>query len=319
MPQEPKIKPAISIIMPLYNKEHEVRRSINSILAQTDTGFELIVVNDGSTDKGARIVQTVQDNRIKMIHQENAGVSAARNRGIEASRTDLIAFLDADDEWKPTFLEIILRLRKKFPDCSVFSTGFSYLNQDGTERSPIINGVPPHPWHGVLENYFHVAAKSDPPLCSSAIAVTKEAITTINGFPLGIKSGEDLLTWARLAAKYAIAYDTRHLALFRQRSSAHEEPTRTPDTPDNVARELVNLLKEVKTTHQTGLRHYIAWWHKSRASMYLRLQQRSKAFKEVMKMGLYHLNRKFCIYLICLILPFSLLQQLIRKHNKNNS
>jgi len=207
-------KPTISVIIPLYNKEADVERAINSVLSQTIENFEVIVVNDGSTDKSPFIVRAINDSRIRIIDQKNAGVSAARNRGIQEAQADLIAFLDADDEWKPSFLETILDLRERYPECKVFASNYLYREPNGNSRLPIIRGLPPHPWNGIIEDYFKVAAKSDPPLWTSAVAVSKDAIQSVGMFPVGVTSGEDLLTWARLACRYNIAYSTQVGAVF---------------------------------------------------------------------------------------------------------
>ena len=95
----------VSVIIPLYNKEPYVRRALSSIRAQTFEDFEVIVVDDGSTDEGARAVESFDDARVRLVHQQNAGPGAARNRGIAEARGELLAFLDADDEWTPTYLE----------------------------------------------------------------------------------------------------------------------------------------------------------------------------------------------------------------------
>ena len=285
MNQQINNNPSISIVMPLYNKEKDVGRAIASVLAQTISDFELLVVNDGSTDNGPEIVRSITDERIRIIDQENGGVSVARNRGIAAAQSDLIAFLDADDEWKPFFLETIFKLRKKFPDSSVFATGYSYLEQDGSARSPIINGVPPHPWCGFLENYFHIAAISDPPLWTSAIAVTREALTTVNGFPVGIKSGEDLLTWARLAAITSIAYDTTPCAMFWTPTSASSRPSRfnKKDAEDFVGDQLNKLISVIPDTVKKDFFNYIALWHTMRASTFIELGWNIPALKEIRK------------------------------------
>ena len=95
----------VSIIIPLYNKEQFVQRTLDSILSQTYQDFEVIVVNDGSTDDGPSVVARCDDPRIRLIHQQNAGPGAARNRGVAEAKGPLTAFLDADDEWMPRFLD----------------------------------------------------------------------------------------------------------------------------------------------------------------------------------------------------------------------
>ncbi|MDA8106173.1 MAG: glycosyltransferase family A protein [Nitrospiraceae bacterium] len=126
--------------MPLYNKEDEVDRAVRSVLNQTVSDFELVIVNDGSTDKGPQVVRAIEDQRIRIVDQTNQGVSAARNRGIEEASAELIAFLDADDEWMPDFLETIIDLKEKFPCCKVFATRYLIASDYG-ERTSIINGI----------------------------------------------------------------------------------------------------------------------------------------------------------------------------------
>lgn len=99
--------------MPLYNNRNEVERALRSIAAQTVSGYEVIVVNDGSTDDGEKVVRGMNNPHVRIINQENKGVSAARNRGVGEAENDLVAFLDADDEWNPDFLETIVRMYKK--------------------------------------------------------------------------------------------------------------------------------------------------------------------------------------------------------------
>ena len=117
-----------SIVIPLYNKENLIEYSIRSILSQTFQDFEIIVVNDGSTDNSVSIAESVMDSRIRIINQTNAGVSAARNRGIKEARYNLIAFMDADDEWKPDYLDTQYRLIQKYPECSVFACNYEFQN-----------------------------------------------------------------------------------------------------------------------------------------------------------------------------------------------
>lgn len=114
-----------TVIIPLYNKESYVENTINSILNQTFTDYEVLIINDYSTDESATKVKTFLSEKIKLIeHSENKGLSAARNTGIQNANSDYITFLDADDLWKPTFLETIHQLITDFPEAKIFGTNY---------------------------------------------------------------------------------------------------------------------------------------------------------------------------------------------------
>src|SRR5574344_1047459 len=116
----------ISVVIPLYNKERYIERALRSVLNQTFGDFEIVVVNDGSTDASVSVVEGIEDSRIRIINQKNGGVSAARNRGIEESKYDIVAFLDADDVWKENHLSVIAELIDKYPACGVFATSYYF-------------------------------------------------------------------------------------------------------------------------------------------------------------------------------------------------
>ncbi|MCH7785011.1 MAG: glycosyltransferase family 2 protein, partial [Bacteroidetes bacterium] len=115
----------ISVIIPLYNKDKFITKTIQSVLNQTFTDFELLIVNDGSTDNSLKIAQSFNDKRLKLISIENSGVSLARNTGIKAAKHNWIALLDADDWWAPTFLEEFIEAFKLFPNYNLFVVGRS--------------------------------------------------------------------------------------------------------------------------------------------------------------------------------------------------
>jgi glycosyltransferase involved in cell wall biosynthesis len=291
--------PSVSVVIPLFNKGKEVLCAVNSILSQTINDFELVVVNDGSTDKGPDIVRAIKDPRIKVIDQENSGVSAARNRGITEARAELIAFLDADDEWKPDFLETIIHLKFTFLDCDVFATNYIFKRKDNHTRNTIIRGLPNDFREGMLTNYFKIASHSDPPIWSSAVAVTTRAIKSVGGFPIGIVSGEDLLTWAKLAAKYDIAYTTERKAYFCESEVLSDHP-RAPQNPDVVGQQLISLLEEKNNSRLKGLREYIALWYRMRANVFIRLQKSKEARKEIFK-ALFYTRTSLRLYLLALL------------------
>ena len=196
----------ISVVIALYNKERHIARAIQSVLGQTCGDFELVIVDDGSTDEGAKVVESFNDRRIRSIHQQNAGVSAARNRGVAEARADLIAFLDADDEWKPDYLEAIISLRERFPHAAAWTTTFDMVSPSGILQSwagtiQILEG---NSSEGIID-YF--SRKGDP-FYSSSITIQKDAFLSIGGFPVGFIRGEDNDTWLRLALKYPIAWSS---------------------------------------------------------------------------------------------------------------
>ena len=272
----------VSVVIPLYNKEKDVRRAIASAFAQTYPPAEIIVVDDGSTDRGADVVESLGDAHIRLERQPNAGVSAARNRGIAMASSELIAFLDADDEWMPDHLETIVHLCRTFPECQVFATSYMLrFDSHKHERLPIFRGIPYEPWEGVLEDYFGLAASSDPPLWSSAVAATRTALQTIDGFPIGIPQGEDLLTWARLAMRYKVAFCSKPSAVFWQPSFDDGQPTRRPEKVDLVAPGLLALLENAGEQTRPALRRYIGLWHKMRGTMFLRLGDIESARSEL--------------------------------------
>ncbi len=296
--------PAVSIVMPLYNKEREVGRAVRSVLDQTFADYELVVVDDGSTDNGPQVVAGCDDPRVRMIRQENAGVSAARNRGIDLARADLVAFLDADDEWLPEFLETIARLRAKFLTCRVFATSYFMRENNSRPLPAMVKGLTAVPWEGVLEDYFTLASHSDPPLCSSAVAVDKSALSAIGGFPAGIRSGEDLLTWARLAVKFPIAYSRYQGAVFWMPQDVASRPGRfVGNEEDMVGRELALLLASASPSHRHGLQKYIGRWHEMRAVIALQRNQRRDCLRELSNIfGSSRLTGKhaFIALLVCL-------------------
>lgn len=130
----------VSIITPIYNGERFVAQTIESVLAQTYTDWEMIIINDGSKDNSEKIVRqyTEQDSRIKLYSQPNGGSAAARNNGIRRAKGRYIALLDADDLWEPDFLESQLALMRKHEALLVYSS-YKRINEDGEEcLSPFI-------------------------------------------------------------------------------------------------------------------------------------------------------------------------------------
>lgn len=203
----------ISVIIPLYNKALYIERAIQSILRQTFLPQEIIVINDGSIDDSANIVKQIDSKKIKLISTINQGECAARNLGINKSRYDLVAFLDADDEWKPGFLEQIKVLIDNFPNCGAYATSFDVIVDNKEVQYPKMEGIPPFPWIGILQNYFKII-QTQYPFYSSSIVIPKAILNKIGGFPVGVQRGGDLITWEKIGLDYPIAYSPSRQVIY---------------------------------------------------------------------------------------------------------
>ena len=305
----------ISVVIPLYNKEKQIACTLQSVFEQTFQNFEIVIVDDGSTDNSVEEVEKFDDSRIRLIHQTNAGVSAARNRGIEEASGELIAFLDADDVWMPEYLATQYGLYQKYPECSVYACNYEFRDSEGKVTPTIIRKLPFEGEDGILSNYFEVASCSHPPICSISIMVKKTAIQAIGGFPLGIKSGEDLLTWARLAVSGVIAYSRKSLAMFIRDEGLFnkDQQLRVPEKEDIVGQELKKLYNINR--HIIGLNKYVALWHKMRTRIFIDKKDRRKAIKECLISMKYNMNVKILVFLVLIFLPASFSRKVFKFSN----
>ncbi len=188
-----ELQKMISVVIPLYNKELSIKSTLQSVLAQTYTDFEVVVVDDGSIDKSVSVVKTIADNRIRLIHKTNGGVSSARNRGIQEAKGSHIAFLDGDDYWEPNYLEELARLIDDFPNAVIYGVGHGVLQRN--EKHKIANKMFSEGFRGVVENvwssrpYYWTGSSS----CSS-----RALLLSLGGFDTRMTHGEDLDMWWRL-------------------------------------------------------------------------------------------------------------------------
>jgi len=303
----------ISVVIPLYNKADSIATALDRVLAQTYQDFEVVVVDDGSTDDAAAIVEQYTDPRIRLIRQKNAGVSAARNRGIEEAKGEYVAFLDADDQWMPEFLEEIVALQKEFPECRAQATSY-VINTRGEKSSITLRKMPFQGERGVLTNYFEVASCSHPPVWTSALCIERNLLQEIGGFPLGITSGEDLLTWARIAVRTQWAYSLRPLAQYNVEALfVDEKPGRLHDKGEVVSSELIALLDEIEPSRRGEMKKYISHWYKMCTSVYMRLGEIKNTWKYGCKSLRYNIgNYKVYLMMLMVLLP-SKMQKSIKK------
>lgn len=208
-----------SIIIPLYNKEKYISQTLTSVLNQNYKDYEVIIVNDSSTDNSLEIVKTFNDKRIKIYTKMNNGVSAARNYGINMAKGEYLAFLDADDLWHPNYLLTMLFLTNKYHDCDIFGMGYKTFENDN-----IYNIMAIHNLKDVfdkddfyLEPFFKIAYKKRSGLLlTSSVIVRSNYIKSFSClFPEGINCGEDIDLWIRLVGKSKVAYSNECLMYYR--------------------------------------------------------------------------------------------------------
>lgn len=200
--------PSVTVIVPLYNKGRFVERALNSISSQTYSDFEVVVVDDGSSDDGPEVVEQYRDSRIRLIRQENAGPGSARNRGIKESDSPLVAFLDADDEWLPEFLEVSYQHLRDYPTCamSVVSPVVGSEKRDW----PTSNGfeVAKGPWR--LRNDMEPAElRIALFFVHSGGALTRRSVLTRFGgyYENRCNYGEDSYLWLQVFLNYSVFRD----------------------------------------------------------------------------------------------------------------
>lgn len=208
-----------TVLIPLFNKAPYIRCTLDSVLAQSCSDFEILVIDDGSTDGGDKIVEDLAkdlaDDRIRLIRQPNAGVSAARNRGITMAHGEWVSFLDADDWQHPDFLTALELAQTAYPEAQTVATDFL--------RLPHTEGAWPPRWQVAagppeIERITDLPARwvYGPTVCSSAIAARRDLLLSMQPcFPLGESVGEDLDLWFRLAEKTPLALVRMPLAAYR--------------------------------------------------------------------------------------------------------
>lgn len=224
----------ISVVVPLYNKEKSIEATLQSVLAQTYTDYELIVVDDGSTDNSLNVVRKriseLENERIRVIHKENGGVSSARNRGIKEAKGEYIALLDGDDLWEPTFLEEQVKLIHDFPDAGMWgvNTAFIKYGKCWKWQQGMGDG-----YRGYVENYF--GTSHNDLFCSSSVVIRKDVFEKVGYFDERISSSEDLDMWYRIILKYPVVFYDKVLVYYNQDAEnrvAYDTAVRFPLTKD---------------------------------------------------------------------------------------
>jgi glycosyltransferase involved in cell wall biosynthesis len=201
-----------SVVIPLYNKELSISNTIQSVLNQTFQDYEIVIVNDGSTDNSLEVVKQINDSRIRIINKPNGGVSSARNRGIKESNFEWIAFLDGDDLWMENHLEILKDMIEAHPTDKVFTTSFVFSdNKFVSEKGNSFSCTR-------VENYCKASLShfNKTIMCTSVVCVHKKVFDNVVAFNTNYIRGEDVDLWIRISKVYDIIYTEKVTAIYRR-------------------------------------------------------------------------------------------------------
>lgn len=223
----------ISVVIPLYNKAQSIRKTLDSVLAQTYKDFEIVVVDDGSTDGSAEVAEAMLreckvygvECRGKVIRKANGGVSSARNIGVMEAKGEYVAFLDGDDLWHPEYLEALAGLIEDYPDAALYGIGFSTI--EGDEMPKVVE---PFTMRGeVLDVWNNYPGY----WTGSSSSSSKVRLIEIGLFDTRMSHGEDIDMWWRLLLSGKGVFDNRVLAYYRQ------------DTENRAMNKLIPLEKHI--------------------------------------------------------------------------
>lgn len=212
----------VSVVIPLFNKGPYITRTLESIASQTYTDFEVIVVDDGSTDDGAAQVRRFPDDRVRVMTQANRGPGHARNRGVEAARGELVAFLDADDEWLPSYLAESIRLLTENPDAATVSSGY-YEMPGGSSTEPMWRN------RGIRPGLHRLDPRTDPMLAVHMLAYMSpwstvariDALRKHGGFYEKNRClyGEDAFLWLKVLLNEPVFFNLRPAVRYHRDAS----------------------------------------------------------------------------------------------------
>lgn len=275
-----------SIIIPLYNKEKYLKSTLKCVFNQTFKDFEVIVVNDGSTDNSLSILKEFSDSRLKIIHQENQGVSVARNNGMANATTDYFCFLDADDTWKPNHLQAFYDTIIKFAEAKMYCNRYvTQISKKSFIKNNFINID--EDYEGYVNDFFKSSLINRVAL-TSAVCIHKDIFNEIGGFNINVSSGQDLEYWIKIAIKHKVAiskYNTLIYNFLQENKSLSKTEINRKKIPDFA--QFLNVESTNKSLKQFldlyrieyALKYHIAGNHKKTKELLLNVEAENMKLK----------------------------------------
>ncbi len=206
-------KASVSVIIPTYNRAFYLEKAIQSVLDQSYPDFDVIVVDDGSTDNTAEVVRKFKG--VMLIQQQNLGVAVARNTGIHRTRGKYVAFLDDDDLWLPGKLEKQVAYMEDHPATGMVYSAYQTIDSHDTVTGEVTHVVSGQVWHDFM---FGV------PIAPPTVMVRREVLDTVGVFDKSLRLGEDLDLWIRIARRYPIHGMKEPLVQYRIHNSNTAKP-----------------------------------------------------------------------------------------------
>ncbi|WP_051929447.1 glycosyltransferase family 2 protein [Flavobacterium sp. 83] len=222
-----------SVVIPYYNKSKYIKRCLDSVLNQTFQDFEIILVNDGSTDAGLQFISTIYSNKIIVINQDNKGVSAARNAGIKLAKYPFVAFLDADDCWHNQFLEKVKEVINVENNIKIIGTHYSRNKEFLATDSGVLD-------YFKFKDYFK-SALTNTYYSSSSTIIAADFFTKNNGFNPCLKKGEDIDVWIRAVHSGGNAYYIKNTLVYY----SDEDVNQVTNTKVLIQNTLVGTINEL--------------------------------------------------------------------------
>lgn len=304
-----------SVIIPAYNAENFIQRSVRSVLRQTFSDFEIIVVNDGSNDTTYQKVSSISDERLIVIDKKNEGVSVARNEGIQRAQGEYICFLDADDEFYPNHLSALAEAIEKYKDRAFFSTRFCVSMMDDNEKidMPAVTGKIVY-YDNIIEELFRFFEL----IWTGCVCIRKEMFDKYGMFEPGIRLGEDTDMWKRVYVHTGlVAIDTVTVKRNRDYSEATKRYTRSFEVdPLNRMPMFLNdetiadsVKESLKTEHElqklSVVRSYLLSGDKKKAKEQMKLLSRERIPR-----------KRLFITQLCFVIPSFVIRGIIRFKNR---
>lgn len=274
-----------SVVIPLYNKANYIQNCLESVLKQTHKEFEVILVNDGSTDGSETVVERFQDTRIRLVHQENKGASAARNKAISLAKHEWIALIDADDYWYPNHLEELQNTIEQFPKADVVCNNYEILLDNDFIKQPAFSIEYPLKAQ-YIEDYFK-GSLIDPIAWTSALSFTSSIFKKVDKFDTSIKSGQDIDLMVKFGLAATIAFNPKVTMRYHRK-------TENNLSDDTVLREKLSYIDNHRSKEKKNpsLHQYMDI-NRFSLAIQAKMAQDKALFKELVdRLDIHHLNSK---------------------------